>query len=117
MNRYIALQKIVEFGSFSKAADAMGYSQSAISQMISSLEDEMSIKLVNRFRTGAKLTLEGEELYPLIEKLIYQYYSTQEKVAEIKGLETGTIRIGTLASISAHWLPNLLKSFRNNILE
>lgn len=112
MNRYIALQKIVEMGSFSKAAEAMGYSQSAMSQMISSLEDEMSIKLVNRFRTGTKLTLEGEELYPHIEKLIYQYCSVQEKVKEIKGLETGTIRMGTLASISAHWLPNLLKEFQ-----
>lgn len=112
MNRYIALQKIVEIGSFSKAAEAMGYSQSAMSQMISSLEDEMSIKLVNRFRTGAKLTLEGKQLYPHIEKLIYQYYSVQEKANEIRGLETGTIRMGTLASISAHWLPNLLKEFQ-----
>lgn len=112
MNRYIALQKIIEMGSFSKAAEAMGYSQSAISQMISSLEEEMSIKLVNRFRTGAKLTLEGQELYPHIEKLIYQYYSVWEKRNEIKGLETGTIRMGTLASISAHWLPNLLKEFK-----
>lgn len=112
MNRYIALQKIVELGSFSKAAEAMGYSQSAMSQMISSLEAEMSVKLINRFRTGAKLTLEGEELYPHIEKLIYQYYSVQEKTNEIKGLETGTIRMGTLASISVHWLPNLLKEFQ-----
>lgn len=112
MNRYIALQKIVELGSFSKAAEAMGYSQSAMSQMISSLEAEMSVKLINRFRTGAKLTLEGEELYPHIEKLIYQYYSVQEKTNEIKGLETGTIRMGTLASISAHWLPGLLKEFQ-----
>lgn len=112
MNRYIALKKVIELGSFSKAAEAMGYSQSAISQMISSLEEELSIKLVNRFRTGAKLTLEGEELYPQIEKLIYQYYSVQEKANEIKGLETGTIRMGTLASISAHWLPNLLREFQ-----
>lgn len=112
MNRYIALQKIIELGSFSKAAEAMGYSQSAMSQMISSLEEEMSIKLVNRFRSGAKLTLEGKELYPEIEKLIYQYHSVQEKANEIKGLETGVIRMGTLASISAHWLPGLLKEFQ-----
>lgn len=112
MNRYIALQKIVELGNFSKAAEAMGYSQSALSQMISSLENEMSMKLLNRFRTGAKLTLEGEEIYPYIERLIYQYDSVQEKTKEIKGLETGVIRMGTLASISAHWLPNLLKEFQ-----
>lgn len=112
MNRYIALQKIVELGSFSKAAEALGYTQSAMSQMISSLEKELDLKLINRFRTGAKLTLEGAELYPYIEKLIYQYFSVQEKTKEMKGLETGVVRMGTLASISAHWLPSLLKEFQ-----
>lgn len=112
MNRYIALQKIIELGSFSKAAEAMGYSQSAMSQMIASLEEEMSVKLLNRFRTGTRLTLEGEALYPYIEQLISHYYAVQEKANEIRGLETGTVRMGTLASISAHWLPGLLKEFQ-----
>ena len=117
MNRYLALQKIIEMGSFSRAAEAMGYSQSAMSQMISSLEEETSLKLVNHFRTGVKLTLEGEELYPHIEKLIYQYCFVQEKIKDIKGLKTGTIRMGTLASISAHWLPDLLKEFQEQYPE
>lgn len=113
MNRYIALQKIVELGSFSKAAEALGYTQSAMSQMIASLEDELSIKLLNRYRTGAKLTIEGAELYPYIERTIYQYLAAQEKAKEIRGLETGVIRMGTLASISAHWMPELLKDFQD----
>lgn len=112
MNRYLALQKIVELGSFSKAAEALGYTQSATSQMIASLEQELSIKLLNRFRTGAKLTLEGEELYPYLERMIYQYLAAQEKAKEIRGLETGIIRMGTLASISAHWMPELLSEFQ-----
>lgn len=112
MNRYLALQKIVELGSFSKAAEAMGYSQSATSQMIASLEDELSIKLVNRFRSGAKLTLEGKELYPHIEQLIYQYQNVQEKTKEIKGLETGIVRMGAISSISTHWFPKIIKEFQ-----
>lgn len=112
MNRYLALQKIVELGSFSKAAQALGYTQSAMSQMIASLEEELSIRLLNRFRTGVKLTREGEELYPYIVRTIYQYIAAQEKAKEIRGLETGVIRMGTLASISAHWLPGLLKEFQ-----
>lgn len=114
MNRYIALQKIVELGSFSKAAEALGYTQSGMSQMIASLEDELSIKLLNRYRTGAKLTLEGAELYPYLERAVYQYLAAQEKAKEIRGLETGVIRMGTLASISAHWLPELLKDFQTD---
>jgi len=112
MKRYLALQKIVEMGSFSKAADVMGYTQSAMSQMISSLEDELSIKLLKRFRTGTQLTLEGMKLYPYVEQTINNYLSMQEKVKEIRGLDTGIIRMGTLASISAHWMPKILKEFQ-----
>lgn len=61
MKRFIALQKIVELGSFSKAAESLGYTQSALSQMVSSLESEFSVKLLNRFRTGTKLTLEEKK--------------------------------------------------------
>ncbi|MNI15536.1 HTH-type transcriptional regulator GltC [compost metagenome] len=112
MNRYIALQKILELGSFTKAAEHLGYTQSSISQMIASLEDELSIKLLNRSRSGVKLTLEGADLYPSIEKVILQYLTMLEKANEIKGLETGVIRIGTISSVTCHWLPSLMKNFQ-----
>lgn len=111
MNRYLALQKIVELGSFTKAADVLGYTQPAMSQMISSLEKELSIKLLYRSRYGIQLTLEGEKLFPFIQRTISQYQSMQEIAKEIKGLDTGVIRMGTISSISCHWLPKLIKSF------
>lgn len=112
MVRYLLLQKIVELGGFSKAASHTGYTQSAVSQMIASLENELGIKLLNRSRTGAELTIEGAELYPYMEQMLNQYAAMQEKTKEIRGLETGIIRIGTLASISAHWMPELLRGFQ-----
>lgn len=112
MNRYIALQKILELGSFTKAANALGFTQSSISQMIASLENELSIKLLSRSRHGIKLTLEGAELYPFIERTIYQYQAIQEKAKEIKGLDTGIIRVGTITSITCHWMPKLIKGFQ-----
>lgn len=112
MQRYIALQKIIELGGFTKAADALGFTQSSVSQMIASLESELSIKLLNRSRHGVKLTLEGAELYPFIERTIYQYRSMLEKANEIKGLETGVIRVGTISSITCHWMPKLIKGFK-----
>lgn len=111
MNRFIALQKIVELGSFTKAADVLGYTQPAMSQMISSLEKELSIKLLYRSRYGIRLTLEGEKIFPSIQKTVAQYQSMQEIAKEIKGLDTGIIRIGTISSISCHWLPKLIKAF------
>lgn len=112
MERYLALQKIVEMKSFTKAAAALGYTQSSISQMIASLENELSMKLLVRSRVGARLTLEGQELYPFIERTILQYRAMQEKAMEIKGLETGTIRVGTITSVTCHWMPMLIKGFQ-----
>jgi len=112
MNRYLALCKIVEVGSFSKSADLLGYTQSGISQMIQSLEDELSLKLLLRSRTGVKLTPEGEELYPYILKTASSYRAMIEKTKEIKGIESGIIRIGTISSISCHWLPHMIKEFQ-----
>lgn len=112
MNRYLALQKIIEMGSFTRAAKALGYTQSSISQMMASLESELSIKLLNRSRIGVELTIEGAELYPFIERTILQYRAMQEKANEIKGLETGIIRVGTISSITCHWMPHLIKGFQ-----
>lgn len=112
MNRYIALQKIVEYGSFTRAAEALGYTQSGMSQMIASLEEDLAIKLLYRSRVGIKLTLEGKELYPFIERAILQYQAMLGKAIEIKGLDIGIIRIGAIASISCHWLPPLISGFQ-----
>lgn len=112
MIRYMVLQKVIELGGFTKAADKLGYSQSSVSQMIASLEKELGVKLLCRSHHDISLTPEGEALYPFIEKAIYQYRAIQEKVEEIKGLETGIIRIGTFSSISYQWLPDLVKGFQ-----
>lgn len=112
MKRYIALQKVVEVGSFTKAAELLGYTQPALSQMITSLEREMNIKLLYRTTHRVCLTLEGERIFPAIQKSISQYLSMQEIAKEIRGLETGVIRIGTLSSVSCHWLPPLIAAFQ-----
>ena len=80
--------------------------------MVASLENELSMKLLIRSRYGVKLTPEGVELYPFIERAINQYNSMIEKANEIKGLETGTIRVGTVSSVTCHWMPQLIKGFK-----
>ena len=112
MERYFALLKILELGSFTKAAEAMGYSQSAVSQMVQSLESELSLKLLYRSRNGIKLTPEGEALLPYIQRTVNHYNAMLEKTRELKGLNGGLIRIGTLSSVSSQWLPGLIKDFQ-----
>ena len=111
MNRYTAFLKVVEVGSFTKAAEILGYTQPAMSQMIASLESELSIKLLYRSRYGVRLTPEGERLLPSIQSAVAQYQSMQNIAGEIRGLEHGVVRIGTISSISCHWLPPVIKQF------
>lgn len=111
MERYIALLKIIEAGSFTKAAELLGYSQPALSQMIASLEKELSIKILYRSRYGIRLTPEGENLYPFIQNTVLQYKALRNKAEEICGLDTGVVRIGTVSSISCHWLPKIIRTF------
>lgn len=111
MNRYIAFCKVIELGSFTRAADTLGYTQSGISQMIRSLESELSLTLLVRSRTGVQLTPEGEELLPYFQKTVNANRELISKAAELRGLKSGEVRIGTFSSVSTHWLPKLIKEF------
>ena len=111
MNRYIAFLKVVEVGSFTRAAEILGYTQPAMSQMIASLENELSIRLLYRSRYGVKLTPEGERLLPSVQSSVAQFQSMQNIAGEIRGLESGVVRIGTISSISCHWLPPVIRHF------
>lgn len=111
MQRYIAFLKILEVGSFTKAAELLGYTQPALSQMIAALEKELSLKLFYRSRYGIRLTPEGERLYPSIQSAVMQYEAMRRTADEIKGLDSGSIRIGTVSSVSCHWLPALIRQF------
>lgn len=111
MQKYVAFLKVIEMGSFTKAAELLGYTQPALSQMIAALEKELSVKLLYRSRYGIQLTPEGERLFPSIQNSVLQYSSMRRLADEIKGIETGVIRIGTVSSVSCHWLPGIIKQF------
>lgn len=112
MNRYEIFLKVIEKGSFTKAADSLGYTQSAVSQMIQSLEEELSTTLISRSRKGIRLTSDGEQFLPYIKKVCYAHRELIEKSKEMQGLESGNIRIGTFSSVSSNWLPVLIKDFK-----
>jgi DNA-binding transcriptional LysR family regulator len=113
-SKYEVFMKVIELGSLSRAADYCNYSQSAVSQIIISLENEFGIKLLNRSHSGVSVTSDGEELLPHIQKLSQAYNELSDKVSELLGIESGLIRIGTFSSISCHLLSPLLKDFKAN---
>jgi DNA-binding transcriptional LysR family regulator len=112
VNSYYAFIKVIETGSFTKAAEELGYTQSAISQMVHSLEEELSTTLILRSRMGITLTPDGEEFLPYIKNIYNSHRELKEKLKEMKGLQSGLIRIGTFSSVSCHWLPGLMKDFK-----
>ncbi len=111
MQRYIALLKVIEVGNFTKAAELLGYTQPALSQMVASLERELSVKILYRSRYGIRLTPEGEQLYPAIRNSVLQYEVMRTAADEIRGLDSGIVRIGTVSSVSCHWLPEVIRAF------
>jgi DNA-binding transcriptional LysR family regulator len=83
--------KIIETGSFTKAAKELGYTQSAISQIVHSLEEELSTKLIMRSRKGITLTPDGEEFLPYIKNVYYAHRELMEKHKEMQGLQKGIV--------------------------
>ena len=114
IQKYMAFVKTIEYGSFTKAAEILNYSQSGISRMISDLEKEWNISLLERSKSGVELTSEGLKLLPFIENLCREYEKLEVQVDALKGLESGLIRIGTFSSIATHWLPNIIKKFQQD---
>ena len=112
MNRYIAFLKVFERNSFSDAARDLGYTQSAVSQMIKSLEEELGVTLLVRSRSGVALTYEGRHLLPYIRDTVNAYRMLQSQAAGFSGLEQGTIRLGTFTSVSSYLLPPAMERFR-----
>lgn len=112
LQKYQAFLKTVEYGSFTKAAELLNYSQSGISRMISDIEKEWNLTLLERGKAGVWLTSQGETLLPFVQSLCREYDALKEQVDELSGLHTGLIRIATFSSIATHWIPNIIKHFQ-----
>ena len=113
ISKYEAFLKTVELGSLTKAADALGYTQSGMTYILNSLEDECGLTLLKRDRSGVQLTSDGMEMLPYIESLCESWRLISEKRDELKGMESGHLRIGTFTSVSTHWLPGIIHAFRS----
>ena len=109
-----AFVETVEYGSFTLAANRLGCAQSGVSRMISDLEKEWNVSLMERGRGGISLTPEGESLLPYARMLCSAQDDIESRVSEINGLVKGKIRIGTFSSVATHWLPNIIRMYRHD---
>lgn len=112
--KYMAFLRTVEYGSFTKAADMLHYSQSGVSRMIADLEKEWNVVLLERGRAGVRLTSDGMKLLPYAKNVCAAYRELQSQVDELNGMQSGLIRIGTFSSAATHWLPNIIQAFQKD---
>ena len=106
--------KSVELGSFSKAAAALNYTPSGVSQLIDTFEKEMGYPLLIRDTKGVKPTENALKIIPVLREIVLQEERLHQISAEIKGLTTGSITIAAYSSIATHWLPQVIKSFQED---
>jgi DNA-binding transcriptional LysR family regulator len=109
-----ALEAVATEGSFGRAADRLGYTQSAISQQIASLERFVGEKLVERpgGPRAVSLTEAGRLLLRHAEAIVARLDAARADMAALRAGETGTLRVGTYQSVGARVLPAVMRRFR-----
>lgn len=112
IKKYEVLLKAVDTGSFSRTGELLGYTQSGITHMMNSLEEEFGFKILKRSKSGVTLTKEGQLILPAIRDILKLEESLQQTVAQINGIEKGTLAIGTLTSLLLNWVPDIIEIFQ-----
>lgn len=114
IQKYLAFVKTVEYGSFTRAAEFLHCTQPGISHMIRDLESEWGVTLLERDRTGVRTTSDGMKLLGRAREVCDAHARLQTGVDELRGVQSGLIRIGTLSSVGTHWLPHMIKRFQQD---
>ncbi len=99
-------------GSFTAAGEQLGWTQSAVSRQIATLEGELGVVLFDRLPRGVRLTEYGRTLLPHAEALLDRLDATRRDLAALTGLTAGRLRLGAFDSANAALVPAALAAFR-----
>lgn len=101
--------KIADTGSFTKAGQELNLTQPAVSRAMSSLETEMGVKLLIRDRrNGILLTDVGKRILVLFRDILQSFEKVDQEIAQEKGLDIGTVRVGAFPVASSYFLPKIM---------
>jgi DNA-binding transcriptional LysR family regulator len=112
LGRLQVLCEVVGRGSFSAAAEALSYTQSAVSQSIARLEAETGTPLVVRDRRGVRATEAGSTLVGHAEAIFAQVEAAEADLAAVLGVRAGRLRVASFPSAGATLMPLAVASFR-----
>jgi DNA-binding transcriptional LysR family regulator len=112
VRRLRALQEVAVRGSFSAAAEALSFTQSAVSQQIAALEREAGTTLVQRSARGVRLTEAGEAVVRHTEAIMARLAEAEAELEAIAGLCGGRLRMAAFESAGATLMPLAIAAFR-----
>jgi len=100
--------------SFSRAAEANGVTQSAVSQQVRAIEEKYGAKFIERGRKNFALTPEGQAFLEASREILGILENLESKIQELQDVVAGELRIATIFSIGLHELPPVLKAYRHD---
>ena len=106
------LMAAADLGSFTRASEVVGYTQSGLTHMMNALEREIGFPLLQRNHSGIQLTEQGERLMPAIREFLQANANLENQIKAISEEKSEVIRIAAYASIAMHWMPEILYRFR-----
>jgi DNA-binding transcriptional LysR family regulator len=115
VRRLSVLREVARQGSFSRAAESLGYTQPAISRQIAILERETGATLVDRRPDGVRLTDAGELLVARAEAVLGLLEDAEAELQELLGMASGRLRMSTLTSAAATIMPQAIAAFRKRL--
>jgi molybdate transport repressor ModE-like protein len=113
VRRMRILREVAAHGSFSAAAEALAYTQSAISQQIAALEREVGTKLVERNARGIRLTDAGEALVRHTEAVLANLAEAEAELEAIAGIRGGRVRLASFQTAGSAIVPQAIATFRS----
>ena len=107
-----ALVVSVELGSFTRAAEQLGYTQSGLTHMMNSLEKDIGFTVLIRGRSGVQLTPAGQRIFPLVRECLAGSAALEREISLINSHKEDSVRVAAYESIARHWLPEVIQQFR-----
>src|SRR5215213_3499245 len=112
VRRMRVLREVAQHGSFSAAAEALSFTQSAVSQQIAALEREAGTTLVERGVRGIRLTDAGRALVRHTDAILGRLAEAEAELEAIAGLRGGRLRLASFESAGATLMPLAIATFR-----
>lgn len=106
------LMTAADLGSFTKASEIVGYTQSGLTHMMDALEREIGFPLLKRSHNGIQLTEQGTQLMPAIREFLQANANLEHQIRAIVEKKSETIRVAAYSSIAMHWMPEILYRFK-----